>query len=118
MNMDIDACVIRNNCSSGKSEMNTLEVGEDTNCVSLTQLPADQSAKQGLITVLKIQSSLLNTDSSGFNTNDLQNFQKAPIKLGKIFSTKTDLIQHGRQLSGGNEIIDGTDGTFLNSHCK
>jgi hypothetical protein len=29
MNMDIDACVIRNNCSSGKSEMNTLEVGED-----------------------------------------------------------------------------------------
>jgi hypothetical protein len=62
--------------------------------------------------VLKIQSSLLNTDSSGFKTNDLQNFQKTPIKLGKIFSTKTDMIQHGRQLNG-NEIIDGTDGTEL-----
>jgi hypothetical protein len=110
MNMDIDACVIRNNCSSGKSEMITLEVGEDTNCVSLTSLPADQSAKQSLKMVLKIQSSLLNTDSRGFKTNDLQNFQKTPIKFGKIFSTKTDMIQHGRQLSG-NEIIDGTDGT-------
>jgi len=94
---DIDACVIHN-CSSGKSEMNTLEGGRETRELRIT-LPRSGNTgprNEADLDLSGCTAFFLAGLALKFQLLARATIRKYSIKVRKVFLTITDMIQHGR----------------------